>query len=203
MESTVDSESIVKAKTVIRETIIQKREALGNLKQNEKSLIIAQRLFDMDEFKKSKSVFCFLSIPNEVQTEVVIQESFRLGKKVFVPLLNSREQNLQVARIPSMGINFIVGNYGVREPAPEFREIVSFSCIDFAIAPGLAFDIFGNRIGYGGGYYDNFFKKISKDVVRVAIGYDFQILDLVPHSDIDEPVHFLVTEAKTLRCRGR
>ena len=203
MESTVDSESIVKAKTAIRETIIQKREALGNLKQNEKSLIIAQRLFEMDEFKKSKSVFCFLSIPNEVQTEVVIQESFRLGKKVFVPLLNSREKNLQVARIPSMDINFIVGNYGVREPAPEFREIVSFSRIDFAIAPGLAFDTFGNRIGYGGGYYDNFFKKISKDVIRVAIGYDFQILDLVPHSDIDEPVHFLVTEAKTLRCQGR
>lgn len=202
MESTVDSESVAKAKTAIRKTIIQKREALGNLKQSEKSLIIAQRLFDMDEFKRSKSVFCFLSISHEVQTESVIRESFRLGKEVFVPLLNSREGNLRVARISSLGINFVIGKYGVREPAPRFREIVSFSCIDFVIAPGLAFDVFGNRIGYGGGYYDKLFKKISRDVTRVAIGYDFQILDLVPHSNSDEPVHFLITEAKTLRCRS-
>ena len=202
MESTVDSESVVKAKIAIRKKIIQKRKTLSSLKQNEKSLVIAQRLFGMDEFKKSNSVFCFLSASCEVRTEEVIRESFRLGKEVLVPLLSTKEENLQVARILSMDINFIIGEYGFREPAPKFREIVSSSCIDFAVAPGLAFDVFGNRIGYGGGYYDKLFKKISKDVIRVAIGYDFQILDLVPHSDLDEPVHFLVTEDKILKCRS-
>jgi 5-formyltetrahydrofolate cyclo-ligase len=201
MKLAVNSESIVKAKTALRKTIIQKREELGNLKKNEKSIAIPQRLFALDEFKKSKSVFCFLSTSFEVQTERIIRESLRLGKQVLVPSLDSGEGSLRVARIPSMDIEFVTGRYGIREPAPKFRNIVPFSSIDFVIAPGLAFDIFGNRVGYGGGFYDKFFKKTAEDVIRVALSYDFQLLDSVPHSDLDEPVHFLITDVSTLRCR--
>jgi len=116
-------------------------------------------------------------------------------------LVNNRQRNLQLARIPSLDIEFVVGDYGVREPALEVRKVVSPSCIDFVIAPGLAFDVYGNRIGYGGGYYDKLFKEISRDVLRIGIGYDFQILDLIPHSKSDESVQFVITEFKTLKSR--
>ena len=201
MKLAVNLESIAKAKTAIRKTIIQKREELGNLKKNEKSIAIAQRLFAVDEFKKSKSVFCFLSTSLEVQTDGIIRESLRLGKQVLVPLLDSGEENLQAVRIPSMDIEFVTGRYGIREPAPKFRNIIPFSSIDFVVVPGLAFDAFGNRVGYGGGFYDKVFKKITKNATRVAIGFGFQLFDLVPHTDLDEPVHFLITEVTTLRCR--
>jgi 5-formyltetrahydrofolate cyclo-ligase len=194
------SESVAKTKIEIRKTIIQKREALGDLEKDEKNLAIAQRLFGMDEFKKSKTIFCFLSTSFEVQTERIIRESLRLGKQVLVPLLDPGE-NLKASRIPSMDIDFVLGEYDVRQPAPKFRDIVPFSNIDFVVVPGLAFDSFGNRIGYGGGFYDKFFKKITGNVSRVAVGYDFQLFNLVPHSDLDEPVHFLITETKALRCR--
>ena len=201
MTLAVNSESVAKTKIAIRKTIIQKREALGDLEKDEKNLAIAQRLFCMDEFKKSKTVFCFLSTSFEVQTERIIRESLRLGKQVLVPLLDPGGENLQASRIPSMDIDFVIGEYGVRQPAPKFRDIVPFSNIDFVVVPGLAFDNFGNRIGYGGGFYDKFFKKITRDVSRVAVSYDFQLFNVVPHSDLDEPVHFLITETKALRCR--
>jgi 5-formyltetrahydrofolate cyclo-ligase len=199
MKLAVNSESITKAKIAIRKTVIQKRAELGNLKINKNSTAIAERLFCMDEFKQSRSVFCFLSTCFEVQTDMIIRESLRLGKKVLVPLLDTEEENLQAVSIPSMDIEFVIGKYGVREPVPKFRNIVPFSSIDFVVVPGLAFDAFGNRIGYGGGFYDKVFKKISKNVIRVAVGYDFQRFNLVPHTDLDEPVHFLVTEVTTLR----
>ena len=147
-------------------------------------------------------ILCFLSLPQEVQTSAVICESFRLGKEVFVPLVNDRKEDLQVARIQSLEIEFVVGDYGVKEPAPEAREIVSPSCVEFVITPGLAFDIYGNRIGYGGGYYDKLSKELSKDVIRIGVGYDFQVLDLVPYSELDKSVQCVITETKTLRCRG-
>ena len=197
----VSSESAAKNKIAIRKTIIQKREELGGLEKEEKNIAIAQRLFGMDEFKKSKTIFCFLSTSFEVQTERIILESLRLGKQVLVPLLDPGGENLKASRIPSMDIDFVIGEYGVRQPAPKFRNIVPFSNIDFVVVPGLAFDSFGNRIGYGGGFYDKFFKKITGNVSRVAVGYDFQLFNLVPHSDLDEPVHFLITETKALRCR--
>ena len=201
MTLAVSSESITKTKIAIRKTIIQKRKALSDLEKDEKNLAIAQRLFGMDEFKKSKTVFCFISTAFEIQTERIIRESLRLGKQVFVPLLDPGGENLQASRIPSMDIDFVIGEYGVRQPAPKFRDVVPFSNIDFVVVPGLAFDNFGNRIGYGGGFYDKFFKKITRDVSRVAVSYDFQLFNVVPHSDLDEPVHFLITETKALRCR--
>jgi 5-formyltetrahydrofolate cyclo-ligase len=202
MESVFDFKSVAKAKATIRKSIILKRKALSNLKQNEKSLIVTRRLLDMGEFKTSKAVFCFLSTAHEVKTEEIILKAFRLGKDVLVPLLNPQKGDMQVVRI-SRDTRFVIGKYGVREPSLETREVVSSACIDFVIAPGLAFDIFGNRIGYGGGHYDKLFKNISNDVTRVAVGYDFQIIESVPHSDFDESVHFIVTETKTLRCQSR
>ena len=73
MKLAVNSESVDKTKIAIRKTIMQKREALGDLEKDEKNLAIAQRLFRMDEFKKSKTVFCFLSTSFEVQTERIIR----------------------------------------------------------------------------------------------------------------------------------
>ena len=49
---------------------------------------------------------------------------------------------------------------------------------------------------------DKFFEKISRDVTRVAIGYGFQLLGKVPCAELDEPVHFLITEVTTLRCHN-
>jgi 5-formyltetrahydrofolate cyclo-ligase len=201
MESVFDFKSIDKAKVTIRKLIIQKRKALNDSKKNEKSLVITQRLLDMGEFKASKAVFCFLSTAHEVKTEEIILKAFRLGKDVLVPLLNPQEGNMQVVRV-SRDAQFVIGKYGVREPSLEAGEVVSSSCIDFVVTPGLAFDTFGNRIGYGGGHYDKLFKNISNDVMRVAVGYDFQIIESVPHSDFDESVHFIVTETKTLRCQS-
>ena len=201
MESVFDFKSVAKAKATIRKSIILKRKALSNLKQNEKSLIVTRRLLDMGEFKTSKAVFCFLSTAHEVKTEEIILKAFRLGKDVLVPLLNPQEGNMQIVRVPS-DAKFIIGKHGVREPSLKTGEVVSSACIDFVVTPGLAFDTFGNRIGYGGGHYDKLFKNISNDVTRVAIGYDFQIIESVPHSDFDESVHFIVTETKTLRCQS-
>ena len=192
--------SITQAKNAIRQDIIKKRGELGGLEKNEKSLAISKRLFGMDEFKKSKTVFCFLSTLFEVQTEKIIRESLRLGKHVLVPLLDPEEGNLQASRIPSLDIDFMIGKYGIKQPTLKSRDIVACSNIDFVVVPGLAFDNIGNRIGYGAGFYDKFFKKISSGVTRVAVSYDFQLLNLVPHSDLDEPVHFLVTETQALRC---
>ena len=199
MEPAIYSESTARAKVTIRENIIKKREAQSGAERNEKSLNIAQRLFELDGFKESKAVLCFLGLPNEVQTDAMILEFFRLGKEVFVPLVNSEKGDLQVTRIPSLNIRFVDGEYGVREPAPEVQEIFSPSLMDCVIAPGLAFDISGNRVGYGGGYYDKLLKEMPKNVIRIGIGFDFQILGQVPRSDFDEPVQFLVTETRTLR----
>ena len=192
-------ESLASSKALVRKAISKKRASMETATRDKKSLTIAQRLFELDEFKKSKRILCFLSLPHEVQTDIMIRESFRLNKEVFVPLGKNKQEALRVARIPSLDTEFIFGRYGVREPVPKVQDLVSALCVDFVITPGLAFDIYGNRIGYGSGYYDRLFRELPRSVTKVGVGYGFQIIGSVPHSELDEQLHCVITENNTLK----
>jgi len=64
--------------------------------------------------------------------------------------------------------------------------------------PGVAFDRNGGRMGYGAGFYDRYFKKINKDnikkIKKLALAYDFQILEKIPMNEQDVPVSYIITE---------
>ena len=107
VESIVDLESLAAAKAELRKIMIRKRKALGCDTRNEKSLTIAKLLFELQEFKQSKAVLCFLSTPYEVQTNMIISKSFSLGKEVFVPM-NNVLGDLQITRIRSLDIEFVL-----------------------------------------------------------------------------------------------
>ncbi len=67
--------------------------------------------------------------------------------------------------------------------------------------PGLAFDQFGGRVGYGGGFYDRYISSLPnyEEIAKVAIAYDFQIVDQVPMSKYDIPVdRIIVDEVKNV-----
>ena len=70
--------------------------------------------------------------------------------------------------------------------------------LDLIVVPGVAFDRNGGRMGYGAGFYDRYFKKISKDnikkIVKLALAYDFQILEKIPMNEQDVPVNYIITE---------
>ena len=196
----VAPELLPRAKESIRRKIIDKRKTIGDIEIEQKSLAIGQRLLEFDALKKSNVILCFLSLPYEVQTDLIIRKIINLGKKVLVPLGGSNSKDLQLARIPTFDMDFVVGQHGIREPSPKSREIVSCALVDFVMVPGLAFDCYGNRVGYGSGYYDRLLNVLSRDAVTTGVGYDFQVLSLVPHSNMDRSVQFVMTETKTFKC---
>jgi 5-formyltetrahydrofolate cyclo-ligase len=90
------------------------------------------------------------------------------------------------------GEDFSLSDYGIREPLGErFLEN-----IDVAVVPFLAVDKQGNRLGYGGGYYDRYLKKSTAK--RVAFGYDFQIVNEVPCEPWDEKMDAIVTDERVI-----
>jgi len=68
--------------------------------------------------------------------------------------------------------------------------------IDFVVVPGLAFDLKGNRLGRGKGYYDRFLKRLRNDASTCGVAFDCQLLDEVPHGPSDFRLDALVTESK-------
>jgi len=66
--------------------------------------------------------------------------------------------------------------------------------------PGVAFDRAGNRLGRGTGWYDRFLAGLDACVPRIALAYEFQLLEEVPVEQGDLPVHTVVTENRVIAC---
>lgn len=64
---------------------------------------------------------------------------------------------------------FAINAYGI--PEPEGGAEISPALIDLVLVPLLCFDVLGNRVGYGKGYYDRFFKKCRKDCIKIGFSY--------------------------------
>lgn len=176
------------------------REALGADIIREKSREITRKFLDLAEFKASRNILFFLSLPREVQTDEMIQAALDLGKKVHVPIVDTKRRQLHIAEISGLDIEFVEKQFGIREPDSAYLKIVSPDVLDFVLVPGLVFDRKGGRIGYGAGYYDRFLKEVPGHVVAIGVAFDFQVLDLIPQTQFDVPVRKILTEKESIIC---
>ncbi len=157
-------------------------------------------LLSRKEFQAADKVLIYLSKEGEVDTDNLLDRAFELGKRVCVPVVDREKDELRVSELPGPEIDFRLGAFGVREPAEEDLNFVPSDQIDLVVVPGLAFDRRGGRIGYGKGYYDRLLSRLDSRVPRIALAFDFQILDTVPQNESDIQVDIIITEKSTMDC---
>lgn len=191
---------MISTKESIRREMKAIRVCLDAETVKQKSHRIAGNLFALDEFQHSHHVMFYLALEKEVQTEEMIGRALAMGKKVYVPFVDKENRRLGITELLDLSMEFKKGSYGINEPADQYMKVVPDSMVDFVVTPGLAFDLKGGRIGYGGGYYDRFLKGLSPTIQRVAVAFDFQVVDSLPQGDSDVPVHKIVMEEKTVYC---
>lgn len=186
-------------KEKIRNEIIRKRNELSKDEIAKKSQIIGEKLFSLSAFVKARTILFYVSFRNEVETYPLIERSLSLGKKVIVPRVNQEKKELELYEISSLE-ELTSGSWNIPEPDPKKAKMANLEEIDTVIVPGVVFDENGNRIGYGGGYYDRrlaVIRKIKKEKVRfIGLGFDFQVKKEIPQGMSDVKVDSLVTEKR-------
>ena len=182
-------------KLQLKQLILEKRNSLAKNEIIEKSGLIGKNLFNLESYKKFKSVMFFVSINSEVNTHEMIRKAIGY-KTVLVPKVLHHEIE------PSLIIDFDnlipTGKFGIPEPIEIMK--VAHKNIDLILVPGIAFDEGGHRIGYGLGYYDRFLAKVPK-AVKIGLCFDFQIVDKIPREEHDVQVDFIVTEKRIIECK--
>ena len=171
-----------KSKKDLRERILT---LLRNQKEEErlkKSSIILKKLFKLKAFKKAKTVLFYASFDGEVHTIEMIKKAQQLGKKIGLPKVNSLSRLVPVL-VEDMEKDLKKGRYGILEPKKLRGKKLDLKDIDMVIVPGVVFDKRKNRLGRGGGYYDRFLKKLPSSIPTVALAFDFQIIDHLPHQE--------------------
>lgn len=198
----MSTEELFEQKTTIRKEIIEKRNSQDPKIRAAQSRSITRALLIHKEFQKADRILIYLSKDGEVGTDNLLGRAFELGKQVCVPVVDREGEELRVSELPGPDSGFRLGAFGVREPAEEDLNFVSLDQIDLVVVPGLAFDRRGGRIGYGKGYYDRLLSRLGSQVPRIALAFDFQVLDAVPQDGNDVRVDAIITEKSTMNCSG-
>ena len=153
------SEERKSLKTEVRKMCLNRRAALGEEERKSKSQIIQQKLLDLPEFQKAKTVLLFLDFRGEVETMALAEETIALEKDLILPRCAPQGILLPI-EVRDLTTDLEPGAFGIREPKLSLG-VVEPSEIDLVIVPGSGFDLQGNRLGYGGGFYDRFFMLLE------------------------------------------
>ncbi len=189
------------SKNELRKNVIAWRNALTPQEVKEKSAAIASRVLKLKEYRSAKTIMAYIDFRNEVQTSEIIVDAMQHGKRVVVPVTDVRNKQLILSLLKNYPEDLAPGTWGIPEPKPELVQPVAPDEIDLVIVPGVAFDTVGNRLGYGGGYYDRFLPQTRKDAVLISLAYELQIRPNVYPDEHDMPIHILVTEDRVLDFR--
>ena len=159
----------------------------------EKSESIYYRLLLLKEFEEANTIFVYLSYGREVYTDKIIECLLSKEKNVLVPKCNIQTETMMPVRINDFS-QLITGSYNIREP---IHSKVYCGKIDLAIIPGIAFDIFGNRIGHGKGYYDKFLENTN--VCKIGLCYSDCLSNIkIPCKDTDIAMDYIITDREVV-----
>lgn len=175
-------------KRLIRKQIFAARKQCSDEQIQKWSHQVTDRVTALPEFAGADRILAYADYNHEVITRYIIEEAWKAGKEVAVPKVVGKD--MVFYRLTDFS-QLEPGYYGIPEPARG--EIVEWEDA-LMVMPGVAFDIKNNRVGYGGGFYDRFLEK-HPGIVRLAIAFDFQILDRVPTEPTDICPQIIVTES--------
>ena len=189
-------DNVFQQKSKIRSLIESKRRSLSGESVISQSSKIISHLKKTPEFQAAKTVHCFVAWRNEVNTHHLIKEILETGRRVIVPVTDLSSHTLLHSEIKSFD-ELKKGTFGILEPPEDRFRKVEISEFNLVVVPGVAFDLAGHRIGFGGGFYDGFLRNIK--ATKIALAYEFQIVDKIPTRAEDEKVDILVTEKSVYR----
>lgn len=184
---------MVDEKRALREQVLTLRAALSEQQRAQKSEEIRNRVISLQEFQEAQTIMLFLNFRDEVETMELARKVLELGKTLVLPRCAPKGVIIP-ALIQDLDRDIEPGTWGIREPKKEDIKPVDPLEIDFILVPGAAFDQQGNRLGYGGGYYDRFFDCLKKGTPKIAIAFSCQVVSEVPVETFDKTVDMLITE---------
>ena len=142
----------------------------------------ARLLAELPEFQQAERIFCYASYGTELPTAPIAA----LGKPMAYPKVLDRER-----MVFYQTNDLCPGFRGI--PEPQGGEVVIPTARDLMLLPGLAFSCRGDRLGYGGGYYDRYLAALPQKPLLCGLGYALQVVEELPREPHDMRLDLLIT----------
>ena len=192
--------SVVKEKIELRRTAKEGRGRWAKIAGNGAEERLKKNFFRtfknlISQLRNPKMIAGYWPITDEIDVRPLILELHKVGCSVSLPVVIGVNKPL-IFRAWEPGILLDDGGFGTRHPSLEQAEVRP----GILLVPMLAFDIQGQRLGWGGGFYDRTISKLRAQysVMTVGVAYQNQQVEAVPHTKTDEPLDWIVTDLGVL-----
>ena len=191
------NEKLQNEKNRMRTVLLANRDALPPSVRATASRLIVGKICALAQYANAKTVMTYMGFGSEIETQPFFERIIADGKIAVLPRVDRGSQTLILHAARGMS-DLLTGKWGIREPCADAPP-VSIKEIDFLLMPGVAFDRFGNRLGYGRGYYDKLLVIADPALTRVAAAFSCQIVEAVPVGPTDQRIDCIITESEIIK----
>ena len=164
-------------KSKLRKQVLQEMKAISQEQKQAMDRALTKRFLNHPFYQEAKTIATYLSFPHEFQTQELIEQALKDGKKVLIPKTYPKGRMEFVVYHPQQ---LVKTSFGLLEPQGDL-EVVEPSQIDLIHVPGLAFTTEGYRIGYGGGYYDRYLEHFTGHTLSTVYPCQIQEFNFENH----------------------
>jgi 5-formyltetrahydrofolate cyclo-ligase len=177
-------------KAALRKQLLKARSARTPDDRREAGRLIRDALLSRPELQMAGTVAAYYSVGTEPDTRGLVYALWKRGTYVLLPLLRP-DGDLDWASYEGPD-SLVTGPRGLQEPAESPRGPEAVARADVVLAPALAVDRAGNRLGRGGGSYDRALARVGPLIPVIALLYDAELLGHLPAEPHDTPVRAAV-----------
>ncbi len=183
-------------KKQLREQCRQARNALTTVQQQRYALAVSERLAKTNAFQDAQQIASYIATDNEVETHKIHERCWQTGKKVALPIIGA-DKSMRFAPYTDAD-TLITNKFNIPEPQTtpntHFIELQNIHCM---LIPLVGFDKQGNRIGFGGGYYDRYLQHKTNSTICIGLAYEVQKIPSIIKETWDISMDIVITEEQT------
>ncbi len=195
-------------RTKIREIMRQKRANLTEHGREIAAYHLKNQIQLNTDIANAHNIAAYLACNNEIDPLPWIKEIYQ-SKNCYLPVVNIQSKHMQFAQFTA-NTKLLANKYGILEPDEENQIYIPLQELDIVLLPLVAFDLNGNRVGTGAGYYDRTFAFLKNNNLRkpklIGLAYEFQKIDLIETESWDVELDGIITDShffpSPLRCEG-
>lgn len=181
-----------------------RRRALSPQQRRRLSAALVKTLSNSREFRASQRIACFFANDGEPDLSALIKHIWTTGRRCYMPVLNGVHHNRMLFAPYVPGGVTQNNRFGIPEPVTPKRKLINGRQLDLVLTPLVAFDMSGNRLGMGGGYYDRSFAFLHRrqrwlHPRLLGVAYQFQCVNHLPVEPWDVPLAGVTTQAALYR----
>ncbi len=158
---------------------------------------ICRRVLQSEPYQKANTVFCYVGTEREIDTMALLRAALRDGKRLAVPLCLPEKGRMEARQIAGLG-DLVSGRYGILAPRLDC-PVVAPEELELVIVPCCTGNARGQRLGYGGGYYDRYLPE-TRCPAMLLCRHQLERED-IPTEEHDVQLDYFVTERGVVKCR--